>query len=197
MERIAQARLPLRKFILTPNRIEILEYEMAAQGGERKLRLESISVTTEHSWLTYGSVKELRADRVWEKQIKQFKLSFREVGEDERKGPRSIDIGGGTEASNEILVWGEDEGWVVGTVGIIRDVMQKYETWYSCLATGVLVRVVYPVSITITATLVILTQWVLQGPNEPGDVRWSFLLILGATLETGVRGELKEAAQLC
>lgn len=139
------ARHDLGRFNVTPHAIGRLESDIAALGGPRPLRLESIDLTTRKGRAAYETVEHLRADRAWEKRAKRFWLTFSERGDGPRPGVRSVRITGGEGTENGIEVLGDEEDWVAGTAQRVRELMKAHEVWHRHMTHSLLVHIVYPV----------------------------------------------------
>lgn len=166
VKRTVLKRFPLGRFKISPNGIESLRLNIEGLGKERQLQLSSIYVNTTDSESQYSSVEELRNDRAWEQRIVKFNLSFYELQEDGRIGPRGISIGGGTWMDNSIYASSDDEAWAVGTGRVVREVMRRYEVWYKYFVIDWMVRAVYPVVLAVFAAYNIWHQWIEPNLSE-------------------------------
>ena len=179
MERRSSETRSIGKFRITPSEIETLAKFIEAEAGERKLRLDSIEVNTKNSVWTYKTVEEMQADRVWDKEILKFELMFRETANDQGFGSRStrtIHIQGGQGLDNRIFLYGDVEGWVVGTAEIVQRKMKRYEVWYKHLVKEWLVRVAYPILASMLALAFIWSKWIFFRSGESESIGLSLLL---------------------
>ena len=173
MKKSASKFMFLGRYEISPAEIESLGRDIERLGTEGTLQLTSITVQFGSQEVKYDSPEELRVDMPWKKRIEKFTLSFHEVRSDGHFGPRSISIGGGTWLDNHVLIRGEEEGWVVGTGKVVKEMMQRYEVWYKYLLIDPVVKVVYPIILTMLATYLVATGWIRLTPDVSQHVRLS------------------------
>ena len=137
MKRKSSAIRFIGKFNISVDEIEILSEEIETSTDGGRLTLYNIEVETEFSTYTFENAQELRQNRPWDKIIKTFSITFKEIADDGRLKEKDITIKGGDLTDNYVYASGDDEAWVIGTANILVGKMKRYQVWYSRFVKGI------------------------------------------------------------